>query len=284
MRPFTLTGALDGRSPLLLASPHSGTHLGADFLAGSRLAVPQLRRIEDAHVGRLLEPAAALGIPRLEATHSRAVIDLNRAEDELDPSMFDAEVTARPRLTERVRRGYGLFPRVAGPNQPIHARRLCARRAAVRIETLHRPWHAAIEAGLAAARARHGHALLLDVHSMPSLEGLHAPNLVIGDLHGRSADPNLVDWLHRAFATAGLRVARNSPYAGGHTTERHGRPALGQHAVQLEFDRALYMDQATLRPHGGIEALAGTIATVLAALLAKLPLLSLSGDWPIAAE
>ena len=127
--PYSLTGQLDGARPILLASPHSGTHLPADFLANSRLDTHALRRIEDAHVGALLAPAAATGLPLIEATHSRAVIDLNRAEDELDPAMFTGSVTPIPDISDRVRRGYGLFPRVAAPNQPIQltSRRLdCA--------------------------------------------------------------------------------------------------------------------------------------------------------------
>lgn len=282
--PYHLTGALDGSRPILLASPHSGTHMPADFLATTRLDVRALRRIEDAHVGALLAPAAAAGLPLMEAVHSRAVIDLNRAEDELDPSMFQGSVTAAPRITERVRRGYGLFPRVVAPNQPIHQSRLPAGTGAERIVRLHRPWHAAIDATLGRTFARHGHAVLLDVHSMPSLEGADPAALVIGDLHGRSAAPALVDWLHAAFAAQGLKVARNAPYAGGHTTERHGRPCMGIHAVQLEFDRASYMDTATLKPHAGFDRLAACLATVLAGLESALPGLGLGQSLPFAAE
>jgi len=284
LSPFQLVGALDGSVPLLLASPHSGTHMPRAFLAGARLSVPALRRIEDAHVGLLLAQSAALGIPLLEATHSRAVIDLNRAEDELDPAMFDAPVTPNPRLTDRVRRGYGLFPRVAGPNQPIHPGRLPAAIAATRIETLHRPWHDSIAHGLAAARANHGYAVLLDVHSMPTLEGRAPAQLVVGDLHGTSASARLVDWLEDCFADAGYRTARNHPYAGGYTTERHGQPASAMHAVQLEFDRGLYMDMGTLKPNAGFGPLADSIARIMAALLRQLPHLRLEADLPLAAE
>jgi N-formylglutamate amidohydrolase len=254
------------------------------FLAGARLSVPALRRIEDAHVGQLLAPSAALGIPLLEATHSRAVIDLNRAEDELDPAMFDAPVTPNPRMTDRVRRGYGLFPRVAGPNQPIHPGRLPAALAATRIEVLHRPWHRNIAQGLARSHAKHGYAVLLDVHSMPTLEGRAPAQLVLGDLHGTSASARLVDWLEDRFGAAGFRIARNSPYAGGYTTERHGRPEGGLHAVQLEFDRALYMDVGSLKPHAGFGTLAAAIADAMAALLRELPRLGLEAELPLAAE
>ncbi len=284
MSPFRLLGALDGASPLILASPHSGTHLPPDFLAASRLAEPQLRRMEDAHVGALLEHCTALGVPLLEATHSRAVIDLNRAEDELDPGMFAGRVVAAPRLTERVRRGYGLFPRVAAPNQPIHAARLPASLAEERLATLHRPWHDALARGLQAARRRNGYAILLDIHSMPPLEGVAPPQLVLGDLHGQSAAPQLVDWLEQAFAQEGLKVGRNQPYAGGHTTERHGRPAESIHCVQLEFDRTLYMEMGSLTPTAGFTPLARLIGRVVGRLVGALPLQGLGGPLPLAAE
>jgi N-formylglutamate amidohydrolase len=284
MRPYRLTGALDGASPLMLASPHSGTHLPPEFLAASRLAESQLRRMEDAHVGALLEPCVALGIPLIEATHSRAVIDLNRAEDELDPGMFAGRVVATPRLTDRVRRGYGLFPRVAAPNQPIHAARLPAALAEERLAALHRPWHGALAEGLAAARRRHGYAVLLDIHSMPPLDGVAAPQLVLGDLHGRSAAPALVDWIEQAFAAEGLKVGRNSPYAGGHTTERHGRPLEGLHCLQLEFDRTLYMEMGSLAPTDGFAPLSALIGRVVGRLSAALPLPGLGAALPLAAE
>lgn len=284
MTPYRLSGALDGSCPLILASPHSGTELPPGFLAASRLGAPALRRMEDAHVGILLAGCADLGLPVMEATYSRAVIDLNRAEDELDPSMFAGSVVRNPRLTDRVRRGYGLFPRVAAPNQPIHSARLPPALAEERLAALHRPWHAALAAGLSAARQRHGFAVLLDVHSMPPLEGAAPPRLVLGDLHGLSAAPALVDWLEAAFQAEGLKVARNSPYAGGHTTERHGRPAECFHCVQLEFDRTLYMDPGSLAPHAGFAPLAAVIARVAGNLRERLPLPGFGTALPLAAE
>jgi N-formylglutamate amidohydrolase len=282
--PWRLSGALDGASPLVLASPHSGTELPEGFLAASRLGPAALRRIEDAHVGALLAESAALGVPLLEATHSRAVIDLNRAEDEIDPSMFAGMVVRTPRLTDRVRRGYGLFPRVAGPNQLIHAGRLPPRLAEERLATLHRPWHTALADGLDRARQRHGYAVLLDIHSMPPLEGIDPPRLVLGDLNGQSAAPQLVCWLESAFQAEGLKVGRNIPYAGGHTTERHGRPSEGLHCVQLEFDRTLYMEMGSLAPHQGFAPLAALIARVVAGLGRSLPITGLGTAIPLAAE
>ena len=284
MKPFRLTGTLCGASPLILASPLSGQYFPPDFLADARLPVPALRRLEDAHVGALLKDSAALGVPLLEATHARAVIDLNRAEPEYDPAMIAGTLLPPPVSSDRVRRGYGLFPRIAGQGQLIHAGRIPAEVAAGRLAALHRPWHGALQSALSAAAARHGHAVLLDVHSMPSLEGTAPAQLVLGDRRGESAAPALVDWLEQAFAAQGLRVARNDPYAGGHTTAHHGSPAQGLHAVQLEFDRALYMDPATLKPHPGFDELAGCIARVMAKLRLALPTLGLGPALPLAAE
>jgi N-formylglutamate amidohydrolase len=213
-------------------------------------------------------------VPLLAATHGRAVIDLNRAEDEIDPAMLEGPLPAR--LTDRVRRGYGLVPRLAGGVQPLYARRIPLADLARRIETLHRPWHRAIADGLMVAQARHGHAVLLDCHSMPSLDastaGGRPPDLVLGDRHGASAAPALVDWLAQAFTAEGLRVALNRPYAGGHTTERHGRPAAGHHAVQIEIDRALYLDPVTLAPTARMAPLADLLRRIIGRLLAEWPL------------
>lgn len=286
MKPYRLSGSLGGGFPLLLSSPHSGQWFPPEFLADARLPVPALRRLEDAHVGALLKDSAALGIPLLEATHARAVIDLNRAEGEYDPAMLAGALMSPPIASERVRRGYGLFPRLAGTGQPIYGARIAASVAQARIAGLHRPWHAALQTGLAAARLRHGHAVLLDVHSMPRLDGASPAQVVLGDRQGASACAALVDWLEAAFTRLGLKVVRNDPYAGGHTTALHGRPQAGVHAVQLEFDRTLYMDPATLQPHAGFAELSAGIAGVMAGLLAVLPELGLGAgmDVPLAAE
>ena len=286
MRPYRLSGDLGGQSALVLASPHSGQWFPPAFLAEARLPVSALRRLEDAHIGALLRESASQGLPLLEATHARAVIDLNRAADEYDPSMIAGQLALPAAVSERVRRGYGLFPRLAGTGQPIHGARIPAAILQARIEALHRPWHLALESGLADAARSHGHAVLLDMHSMPSLEGFRPAQLVLGDRRGTSAAPALVNWLDEAFAAEGLMVARNDPYAGGYTTERHGRPMDGLHAVQMEFDRALYMDPATLKPHAGFDRLGAMLARVLGRLAEALPSLGLGPEsaLPLAAE
>lgn len=283
--PFTLSAPLDGASPILLASPHCGTHIPSSAAALLHAPLDALRRIEDTHVARLVAPAgAAIGAPLIAATHSRIVIDLNRAETEYDPALLHGRLPVPPAASDRVRRGYGLIPRIAGGTGPIHARAIPAAEAWHRIETLHRPWHRAINDGLAAARARHGHALLIDCHSMPRLDGAHPAELVIGDRHGRSAHPGITDAAMAIFADLGLRTARNHPYAGGYNTTQHGRPDRHIHAIQLEFCRSIYMDQTTRLPGPRFAALSALIAQALARLADTLPAILRPDDLPMAAE
>lgn len=279
---FQLSGTVDGCAAVVLASPHSGRYFSPEFLQGTRLPVATLRRLEDAHVGDLLRPAASgAGVPLLEAVHARAVIDLNRGEDEYDARMIAGPLPVAARPTARVASGYGLFPRLAGIGLPIHAGPIAAATAAARIREVHRPWHRALAAALAAARARHGYAVLLDMHSMPTLKWSPA-QVVLGSNFGATAAPALVDWLQQAFEAAGLAVARNSPYAGGYTTVHHGQPQAGIHAVQIEIDRGLYMDQQSLVPNAGFPQLTALFAKLLGELQASLPLAGMAGPAPSA--
>lgn len=275
MSPFNLSAPLDGWSPLLLASAHSGNFLPPALRARLPLAPALVRRLEDAHVGKLLAEAGRHA-PLIEARHARAVIDLNRGEDEIDAATVAGAPPIAP--TERARAGFGLFPRLAAPGQPLLARPLSRHEAEARIATLHRPWHAAIAAGLEAARARHGIALLLDCHSMPPLEPGGA-QVVLGDRFGRSAAPDLVDAVEAHFRAAGLRTARNIPYAGGHGIERHGRPGDDIHAIQIELCRTLYMRPETLLPHAGFTHVSGLLCSLVERLVRQL-----GGGVALAAE
>lgn len=275
MNPFTLTAPLDGWSPLLLASPHSGAHVPRHIASRLPLRPAMLRRLEDAHVGRLFAPASAHA-PLIEATHARAVIDLNRAETDFDRHCVEGGPAEA--MSERARAGFGLFPRLASPGQAILSRPLTRAEAAERIRALHRPWHDAVARGLGAARARHGIAILVDCHSMPPL-GPGGAEVVLGDRFGTSAGPPIMDLLEQAFRGEGLKVVRNQPYAGGHTLERHGRPEAGIHAIQIELCRALYMNPETLVPHAGFGPLSGLLARVTA-LLAR----HYDAGLPVAAE
>lgn len=280
--PWRLTGETDGRWPLFITSPHSGRHYPASFLAASRLSLAQLRRAEDALVDALLDGIA--GVPVLAATHARSWLDLNRAADELDPGMFDGPISVPAAPGPRVAAGLGVIPRLAAMGQEIYARRLASEEAERRIASHHRPWHELIADQLAATRARHGAALLIDVHSMPMPHGPRPPQIVLGDCHGQSADPAIMAAIEAHFRRAGWRVARNHPYAGGHTTHHHGRPASGIHAVQIEICRSLYLDPGRLVLTAGAVRVRHALTALVQLLVAQWPALAPPPAWANAAE
>jgi N-formylglutamate deformylase len=279
---FSVVGPTDGRSPLVFASPHSGRDYPRAFVAAARLSVAQLRRAEDAMVDVLLDGIDCA--PVLRARYARTYLDLNRAADEIDAEMFDGALTVPARITERVTAGLGVLPRLATQGQNIYGRKLHPGEAAMRIATLHRPWHQRISTLTDRARAHHGHAVLIDCHSMPTPMGIRPPQIVIGDRFGASASPQLVDLIDNHFAKLGWRVARNAPYAGGYTTETHGRPAAGIHAVQIEIDRALYMDTITMARTRDFNRVANAMTALAELLTATAPRLGLGSPMQEAAE
>jgi N-formylglutamate amidohydrolase len=270
---FDQRGDESGRWPLVLASPHSGQDYPAAFLAASRLSRAQLRRAEDPFVDQLL---ADIGdVPLLTARYGRAFLDLNRRATELDPAMFDAPLALPVTMTDRVAAGLGVLPRVAAYGSDIYRRRIAPAEAMHRLAMLHHPWHDRINTLLARAKARHGHAILLDCHSMPQPAGVLPPQIVLGDRHGTTAAPALVALIEQHFRAAGWRVARNHPYAGGYTTEHHAGVENGIHAVQIEIDRLLYMDPVKLVAHAGFARVASVMAALVPRLLAAAPALGL---------
>ena len=273
MPDFSVRGDCTGRYPLVMTSPHSGQDYPAAFLAASRLSRTQLRRAEDPFVDQLL--AGVVGVPVMAARYGRAFLDLNRAASELDPAMFDAPLPMATTVTDRVAAGLGVLPRVAACGHDIYRRRLDPAEAVQRIAQLHRPWHDRITALLALARVRHGLAILLDCHSMPTPAGVLPPQIVLGDRYGASAAPALVALIETHFREAGWRVARNRPYAGGHTTEYHASVSIGIHTVQIEIDRMLYMDPVKLVPHAGFARVAAVMTALVPRLLDAAPRLGL---------
>ena len=283
---FTVSPAATPAGPLVLASPHSGRDYPAAFLAATRLTLAQLRRAEDAFVADLIGPAAgAHGVPLIAARYGRSWLDLNRDPGEIDPAMVVDPLAADPaQASDRVAAGLGVIPRIAAHGLDIYAGRLRHAEIAARLAAVHAPYHAALAELLAAARAHNGFAVLLDCHSMPTPPGgAAAPQIVVGDRFGASAAAGLILAVERHFAAAGLRVARNVPYAGGFTTSRYGRPASGIHAVQVEIDRALYMDPARLVRHAGFDRIAAVMGGLIAALPGIATTLDL-GPFACAAE
>ena len=262
-------------SPLVLSSPHSGHVYPASFLAMSRLDGAALRRSEDSFVDDLMRPATAHGAPLLRALFPRAFLDVNREPYELDPRMFEGRLPAHVNTRSmRVAGGLGTIARVVGDSQEIYARRLPVAAAFARIEALYRPYHRALRSLISDAAERFGVAVVVDCHSMPSmsaasglLEDVKA-DIVLGDRHGTSCDGDLVETLEAALRASGYVVRRNKPYAGGYITEHYGRPSSGTHAVQIEINRALYMEEATFERRDAFEPLAADLARAIESLTA----------------
>ena len=257
-------------SPVVLSVPHSGRAYSAALLRASRLPLKTLESLEDRLVDRLIWRVQGTGAVALIARTPRAEIDLNRDEREIDPSMVVPSPPSRTVLqSPRSRGGLGVVPtRITGAG-PIWNQRLPAHELARRIAAVHAPYHAAIEQALGAARDRFGVAILLDCHSMPPREFGRGPGIVFGDRHGTSIDPDLEEAAICAAQAAGYEVACNAPYAGGYITARHGRPADGIHALQIEIDRSLYLDAALREPGPGFDAIAHMLEAIVAALAAK---------------
>ena len=237
--------------PLVLASPHSGADYPVDFLAASRLDALTLRRSEDSFVDEIFGAGPTLGAPLLRARFPRAYVDVNREPFELDPTMFeDLLPNFVNSQSPRVRVGLGTIARVVASGEEIYARKLKFSEAAQRIETLYRPYHRTLKQLLDATQERYGFAILLDCHSMPSAGGDRdrrdrsaRADMVLGDCHGTSCHPVITETAHHVLNAKGYTTALNTPYAGGFTTAHYGRPAAGAHCLQLEINRALYMDE-----------------------------------------
>jgi N-formylglutamate amidohydrolase len=272
-------------APVVFASPHSGRAYPADFVAASGLAETVLRSSEDAYVDRLFAPAPAFGAPLLAARAPRAWIDLNRAPDELDPALIEG--VARGPLNPRVVSGLGVIPRVVANGRAIYRARIDRAEAEARIAAVWRPYHAALRALMDETLLTFGEAVLIDCHSMPheaiaaqARPGRALPEVVLGDRFGAAAAPAVVDAVEAAFRAEGFTVARNAPFAGAYVTQAYGRPARRQHVVQVEIDRALYLDEARVEPGPGFAETAARLQGVIARLVA----IGRPGALPLAAE
>jgi N-formylglutamate amidohydrolase len=246
--------------PLILASPHSGTAYPGDFLAASRLDPLSLRRSEDSFVDALFAAAPELGAPLLSARFPRAYLDVNREPWELDPAMFSDPlphfVNAR---SPRVRMGLGTIARVVASGEEIYARKLSFTEAKQRVDRLYYPYHQALRRLVEETEAAFGGLLLIDCHSMPSAGSAAAqdgPDIVLGDCHGAACAPYIIEAARSFLAGRGFSVALNIPYAGGFTTGHYGCPQQRRHAVQIEINRALYMEERSYQRKPGFTRLA----------------------------
>jgi len=242
---FEVRSGIEQRVPFVFCSPHSGRHYPERFLKMIRLDRQTIRRSEDCFVEELFADAAALGAPLLVANFPRAYLDVNREPWELDPRMFTETlpsfVNAR---SARVAGGLGTIPKLVGEGQDIYPARISFAEAADRIETIYKPFNECLRRLMARTYARFGFAVLVDCHSMPASvrtgENNVRPDFIIGDRFGTSAAAALVDRAIGLLSAMGYTVTHNKPYAGGYITEHYGRPARGQHAMQIEINRGLY--------------------------------------------
>lgn len=268
--PFTLTMPTGEPGPVVLSSPHSGRIYPREVLDRLGVTPATLLALDDGPMDKLAQPACAAGAVLIAARYPRVVVDLNREPDELDPDIVrDPDAAREFRVTARARAGLGVVPsRVAG--QPLWRDRLPAAELRQRLRDVFHPYHAQLEALLREGRDRHGAAVLLDCHSMPSVvaAGDPAVDAALGDRFGRSCAGEIVAAAEAVLRSAGLKVARNRPYAGGYITGRHGNPSVGVHALQIELRRGLFMDEATHAPHAGFAALQHVVEELTATLAA----------------
>ncbi|ROU02826.1 N-formylglutamate amidohydrolase [Histidinibacterium lentulum] len=270
---YRLTSPAARTTSVVFASPHSGRVYPQDFLDAAVLDRHEIRSSEDAFVDWLFSTAPNHGAPLLTAGAPRAFVDLNRAAEELDPALIEGvrRIAHNPRIAS----GLGVIPRVVANGRAIYRGKLTQQEAQARLLGYWRPYHAALEGLLDQSHRLFGEAILIDCHSMPheALEnvgpaGAARPDVVLGDRFGAAASARVIEAVEAAFAGAGFRVARNMPFAGAYITQAYGRPSRRQHAVQVEIDRGLYMNEKTIEPLPCFEevrrALEGAIAGIAA--------------------
>ena len=264
-------------APVVFASPHSGRDYPPDFIAASKLDVLRLRQSEDAFMDEVFDAAPKWGAPLLCAQFPRAYVDANREAFELDPEMFSDPLpnyvnTSSPRVSA----GLGTIARVVTDSEPIYHAPLRFADAKRRIECYHQPYHRALKGLVEKTKRRFGGCLLIDCHSMPSTQeaislkagnGTKAFDVVLGDCFSTACAPAVTDIAQQAFEAMGFNVARNKPYAGGFTTRHYGRPGNGVHVLQIEINRALYMDEKRITRSAGLPRLKRRIGRLMRVLV-----------------
>jgi N-formylglutamate deformylase len=257
------------RSCVVFASPHSGRDYPFSFLRATVLDAQSIRSSEDAFVDQLFDCAPQFGAPLLRAGAPRAFVDLNRSCDELDPAVIEG--VDRHGHNPRVASGLGVIPRVVANGRAIYRGKMKMVEAEHRINTYWHPYHSMLQTLLDAAHQRFGQAVLVDCHSMPheamdgvARAGMRRPDVVLGDRFGAAATGEVVDRIEAAFSAAGFVVTRNAPFAGAYITQAYGRPSRSQHAVQVEIDRSLYMDERKVRPNKDFDAVRSALRDVVA--------------------
>ncbi|HXN88719.1 MAG TPA: N-formylglutamate amidohydrolase [Methylocella sp.] len=285
--PFTIVEPPAWRAPIIFNSPHSGSVYPDEFLSASRIDLPGLRRSEDSFMDELIGGLSGRGFPTVTVNFPRSYVDVNREPYELDPRMFAGRLPSFANTRSmRVAGGLGTIPRVVGDGQEIYRERLSVDDALARIEALYKPYHRALRRLINKAHQAFGTVVVVDCHSMPSIgvsrDEPRRPDVVIGDRYGTSCAPMLADMIEETMGRLGYSVGRNKPYAGGFITEHYGNPASGLHSVQLELNRAIYMDERRRERSARFSQVAKDFV-ILAEALAAVPLDDL-GPFQAAAE
>jgi N-formylglutamate amidohydrolase len=285
--PFEIVEPAIWRAPIIFNSPHSGSVYPREFLAASRIDEIALRRSEDSFMDEIVADLAGRGFPIIRVNFPRSYVDVNREPYELDPRMFAGRLPSFANTRSmRVAGGLGTIPRVVGDGQEIYSERLDVEEALSRIEALYKPYHRALRRLINKAHQAFGAVILVDCHSMPSVgvsrDEPKRPDLVIGDRYGTSCATLLPDIVEDTFKTLGYSVGRNKPYAGGFITEHYGNPVSGLHTIQLELNRAIYMDERRRERSANFRKVADDFI-VLADALAVIPL-DMLGPFQTAAE
>ncbi|MBX5158631.1 MULTISPECIES: N-formylglutamate amidohydrolase [unclassified Rhizobium] len=273
--------------PFVYNSPHSGRIYPPEFIAQSRLEGIAIRRSEDHYVDELFGSAVALGAPLLAANFPRAFLDVNREPYELDPRMFDGLLPPYANVNSlRVAGGLGTIPRIVAENMEIYARRLPVQEGLDRVEAVYKPYHAALRRLIARTHVQFGFGVLIDCHSMPGnvrVAGSTArPDFIIGDRYGTSASAELSRAAIAILEEMGFAAIRNKPYAGGFITEHYGRPSRGLHALQIEVNRAIYVDEVTLEKRGDFAVVAEAVTAFMQQMADYVE--KFAGDRALAAE
>lgn len=283
--PFSILGAQSQRVPVVFNSPHSGRIYPSLFIESSRLSAQALRKSEDAYVEELLSSAPAQGAVLMQAHFPRAYIDINREPYELDPLLFNGRLPDFVNSQSlRAIGGLGTIARIVNEKEEIYHGPIALETAFLRIERLYKPYHAALKELLQATRAKFGAAFLLDCHSMPSQQSDRGgwPEFVLGDRFGASCAPEITKLVQGLLRSLGYRVALNKPYAGGYITEHYGKPAQGIHALQIEVDRSLYLNEETFEKSAAFSSLQSDMERLVGMLVQELP--RWNGGFKMAAE
>jgi N-formylglutamate deformylase len=273
--PFEIVEPVEYRSPVVFNSPHSGSVYPRAFLEAARLDLSTLRRSEDSFVDALIAGVVQRGHPMVKVHFPRCYVDVNREPYELDPRMFEGRLPSFANTRSmRVAGGLGTVARVVGDAQEIYHQRIPIDDALRRIESLYKPYHRALRRLLTRVHRDFGTAVLVDCHSMPSMAGSKddrpRADIVLGDRYGTSCVGIIAEVIDDTFRGLGYAVSRNKPYAGGFITEHYGNPAAGLHSIQIEINRALYMDEKRYERTATFDRLAADIMA-LADRLAAIP-------------